>query len=250
MRREWGVWIVAALAFGLAVGPLAGCGGDSTAAPPPFTASDSEVRAECLFGTFLPKEVGSRAAERPPPRDWRRIEDAPGAIQADRAAVALTLRPKHSGERIVLTDVHLKVKQHPLRPLGTAFFRPCGRELRGPAIEADLAGAGRVIGTSAALDGAIGRGVHLPHDARPIEFPWTVTLDRPLRIYLLARSLHCYCTWKAAIPWHSNSSQGTIHVDNGGRGYTMTDTIGVGWDRPGPHRRWIQGLPPVWTGVR
>jgi hypothetical protein len=250
MRRGSGRRVFSVLATGASVGVLLGCGSNGKGASSPFTVSDSEVRAECLFGTYLPEEVGQRAAERPPPREWRKIEDAPGALEADRAAVVLTIRPKHSEERIVLTSVRLEVNQHRLRPLGTALYRPCDRELRGPAIEADLSGSGRVAATSAALGGIIGPGVHLPHGARPIEFPWTVTLDRPLRIYLIAHSKSCYCTWKASIPWHSGSSKGTIDVDNGGRGYTMTDTIGIVWNRPGPDGRWAQVPPPRWTGVR
>src|SRR4051794_9770638 len=123
MRQGWGVSgvsVISFLAAGAMIGSLFGCG-DQKESSPPFTVSDSEVRAECLFGTYLPEQVGTRAAERPPPRNWRRIEDAPGALQPDRAAVVLTIRPKQPGERIVLTSVRVEVDQHRLRPLGTVF---------------------------------------------------------------------------------------------------------------------------------
>jgi hypothetical protein len=230
---------------------LLGCGdGDDGNSAPPFVASDFEVRAECLFGTYLPERVGWRAAERPPPRNWRKIEDAPGALQPDRAAVALTIRPKRPGESIELTGVRLRVDHHSLRPIGSVFYRPCKRTLEGPAIEADIDGPGRIEATSAALHGTIGPGLRLPDNAQPIEFPWTLSLDRPMRIYLIAHTEHCFCTWSAHIPWRSESSEGTIHVDNGGRGYTATDTIGITWYRPGANERWVQLPAPTWTGVR
>lgn len=228
---------------------LLGCGDDENSSPP-FTASDFEVRAECLFGTYLPEKVGWQAAERPPPRNWKKIENAPGAIQPDRAAVALTIRPKGPGESIELTGVRLRVDHHSLRPLGGVFYRPCERSLRGPAIEADVDGPGRIGASSASLDGTIGPGLRLPDDAQPIEFPWTLSLDRPIQVYLIAHTEHCFCTWSAHIPWRSESSEGTIRVDNGGRGYTATDTIGITWHRPGANDRWTQSLAPTWTGVR
>jgi len=239
---------------------LIGCAGGQETAPAPFATSDSEVRAECLSGTYLPEQVGQRVSERPPPQDWRRIEDAPRTLQTDRAGVALTLRPRRPGERVVLTDVRVDVEHLPLRPLGVVFFRPCERQLNGPAIEADVDGSGQVVATSAALDGAIAPGLRLPEDARPIEFPWTIELDRPLRIYFIARAEHCFCRWSIDIPWRSEGGEGTIRIDNGGRGYTMTDSIGIAWNRPGRSGRWVAMEPPApipadraqstWIGVK
>jgi len=231
------------------LGLIAGCG-DEASAPPPFTASDTQVRAECLFGSYLPEQVGLQMAARPVPRDWGAIEDAPGTLQPDRAAAVLTIRPRQPGERLVLTGVRPHVERHPLRPSGTVFYRPCKRRLRGAAIEADVDGFGLVQASSSDPDGVIGTGLKLPRNARPIKFPWTIRLDRPTKIYFIAHSEHSFCTWSFRVSWHTDSSEGTIRVDNGGRGYTMTDTIGVDWNVPGPHRRWNQVLAPRWTGVR
>jgi hypothetical protein len=225
-------------------------GRDEEPGSPPFAVTDSLVRAECLIGTYLPERVGWRVEERPPPRDWARIENAPGALQPDRAAVQVTIRPKQPGEEIAFTDIRFDVVQHRLRPLGAVFYRPCKRQLRGPAIEADLDGEGEVGSSSAALDERIGAGLQLPDSAQPIEFPWTVELNEPLRLYLVTHTEHCYCSWSARIPWESESGSGTIRVDNGGRKYTMTDSIGVSWNRPGPNGRWVQVPAPRWTGVR
>ncbi|MDQ3725674.1 MAG: hypothetical protein M3335_07275 [Actinomycetota bacterium] len=250
MKRGRGLAILGTLLAAGALVWLIAFSGDDGPGTPPFTASDSLVRAECLMGTYLPEAVGTRAENRPPPRDWSRIEEAPRALQPDRAAVAVTLRPKRPGEAITLTGIHLDVVQHRLRPLGAVFYRPCKRQLRGPAIEADLDGEGELTSSSAALDGAIGPGLQLPDSAQPIEFPWTVRLSKPLRLYLVTHTEHCYCSWSARIPWESEQSNGVIRVDNGGEKYTMTDTIGVFWNRPGAGGRWVQGLAPRWTGVR
>jgi hypothetical protein len=184
------------------------------------------------------------------PGDWSRIEDAPGALLPDRAAVELTLRPKEGSEKITLKGIRLEVDQHALRPLGIVFYRPCKRRLTGPAIEVDLAGAGEVTSSSAAFDETIGPGLRLSPSAPPIDFPWTIELSKPLRLYFVAHTESCYCTWSVRIPWEGESSHGVIHVDNGGRRYTMTDSVGVGWYRPGPNGRWVQGLAPRWIGVR
>lgn len=237
-----------ALAILAATAGLLGCG-DSGSASPPFTASDSQVRSECLIGTYLPEEAAQKTEGRPPPEDWSKVEDAPGALQPDRAVVQVTLRPEQSGEEIVLTGVRFDVVQHSLRPAGTVFHRRCRREVVGPAVEADLDGNTPEIGdSSAALNGRIGPGLQVP-PARPIRFPWTVSLDKPLRLYLLVHAEHSYASWGARISWESESSEGTIRVDNEGRRYEIADTVALPWLEPGPGGRWVEAQPPRYTNA-
>jgi hypothetical protein len=239
-----GIVVLAGLIVWVAVGSS---GSDGS---PPFSASDSQARAECLFGTYVPSEpAGWRLEGEPVPRKLDAIENAPGAIQPDRSAVQVTLRPKQPGEEVTLEGIRFDVKQLPLRPLGVVFYRPCKRHLVGPAIEADLDREGRVRPAKTVLKGTLGTGLQLPDSAEPIRFPWTVTLNKPLHLYLVVHGEHSYCSWKALIPWSSGSSEGVIHVDNGGKGYFMTDSVGVGWARP-VNGQWVSGLAPTWTGVR
>jgi hypothetical protein len=244
--RSWGLGLL--VLAGVAIWAI---NGESSTGqkdgPPPFTANDSQARAECVAGTYISSRAGidTRLTEGLPPRNWKVIESTPGAIQPDRSAVVVTLRPKRH-EEITLTGIRFEVEQHELRPLGTVFYRPCKEPLVGPAIEADVDQAGEVQGSSAALDGAMGTGLRLPSSAKPIEFPWTVSLDKPFRLYLVVHAEYSYCSWSARIPWSSNSSEGVIHVDNGGRGYRITDSIGIPWDRP-MNGKWRQGLAPRWT---
>lgn len=239
--------ILAALAAVTVTAVAGGCG-DSESDPPPFTASYSQVRAECLMGTYLPEEVGSRVAQRPAPRDWSRIEGAPGAFQPDRALVQVTLRPRRPDAEITLTGISFDVVHHSLRPSGIVFDRPCRREVTGPAIEADLDGAPTLGDSSAALDGRIGPGLQVPQ-SRPISFPWTISLQKPLRLYLLVHAEHSYTSWGARIGWKSDSGEGTIRVDDGGRKFRITDTVAIRWLRPGAGERWVDEQPPGYTNA-
>jgi hypothetical protein len=219
---------------------------------PPFSVSESEVRAECMTGTFVPSEGGGgEIAERAPPENWRQIEEAPQAMPAERGAVLVTLRPRQAQapQKITLTGFEFQVFNLGLRPIGSIFYRPCKRRLAGPAIETDLDGFEQKINSSA--DGSLRVGFHLPRDAAPIRFPWTVSLAKPLHLYLVVQALDIYCDWTARVSWTSDSSHGVIRVDNGGRRYRIVDGVGTGWEKPTAKGRWsdLQGSS-AWIGVR
>lgn len=249
MRRRWyfgiaGVVVLAAVIAWVAMGSSSS---DNT---PPFTATDSQARVECLTGTYVPSEPdGLRLEEEPVPKSLKGIENAHGALQPDRSVVQVTLDPKEPGEEITLKAIHLEVEPLPLRPLGVTFFRPCKRHLVGPAIEADLDLYGRIQASNADLNGTLGTGLLLPKSAEPIHFPWTISLDKPVHLYLVVHGEHCYCAWKVRFPWSSDSGEGVIRVDNGGKEYLLTDTVGTFWDRE-VNGQWVRGFAPTWTGIR
>lgn len=247
MRGRWLFGVVGVAVLVAVLIWVIGVGADGSGEPP-FTATDSQVKTECLTGTYVPSEpAGLKLEEEPVPRSMEGIENAPGAIQPDRSAVEVTLRPKEPGEEVTLEGFHLDVTPRPLRPLGVTFFRPCERKVVGPAIEVDLDTYGSVQASSADLEGTMGTGLQLPDSAEPIKYPWTITLDKPITLYVVAHGEHCYCVWSARIPWSSGSSDGVIHVDNGGKRYVETDTVGTFWDRP-VNGRWVRGAAPTWTG--
>jgi hypothetical protein len=221
----------------------------SNANAPPFSVAESEVRAECMTGTFVPEQAGVEIAAAAPPRDWRRIEEAPKAIPAERGAVLVTLRPKQgqADTKITLTEVKFRVFDLGLRPAGNVFYRPCRRRLVGAAVETDLDGFDRKI--SSAQNGALTVGFHLPRRSSPIHFPWTVSLAKPLNLYLLVQARDVYADWTALISWTGGSSHGTIQVDNGGRKYRIVDGQGTGWSKPGPGGQWSDSGSASWIGV-
>ena len=224
-----------------------GCGSSGGAAP--FAFDVAEPKAECLEGTYLPSEVsGWQVKEQGVPRDWGRIEDARGAMQSGRAAVEVTIRPRQAGEEITLDGIHFDVVRIPTRPLGISFYRPCRRRVSGAAIEADLDYPVHVDSSSAAPDGVLRPGPRLPATRRPIHFPWTLKLRKPLHLFVVVRSKDTYCAWGARIPWESGSSSGVIHVDEGGRKFRLSHIFVTWWERPGPHREWIRTLSPRWKG--
>lgn len=221
------------------------------ASPPPFLVTESEVRAECMTGTFVPDEpAGERLAHTAPPRDWRQIEEAPEAMPAERGAVRVTLGPKErSAERITITAVHFRVFNLGLRPTGPVLYRPCKRRLVGAAVETDLDGfTHKILGS--AQNGALTVGFHLPRHSTPIRFPWTVSLAEPLNLYLLVEAHDIYCDWTARISWTSESSHGVIQVDNGGRKYRIVDGQGIGWRKPAGGGQWNEFGSSRWIGVK
>lgn len=251
--------VIASAATMLAAAILAlavGCGsGDHRSGPPPFSVAESEVKSECMTGTFVPGEVGLAMEERPPPKIWRRIEEAPQALPAERGAVKVTLRPKQPGaeEEVTLTGITFQVVDLGVRPIGAIFYRPCARRLVGPAVETDLdrRAYAKIIGSSADPAGSLRVGFHLPAHPSPIEFPFTVALRKPLNLYLLVQALDIYCDWTARISWTSDSSEGVIHVDNSGHKYRVVDGAGTLWRKPTAKGQWSNQLgSSTWIGVK
>lgn len=202
-----------------------------------------------MTGIFIPEEADFKIAERAPPGNFRRIEEAPRAMPAERGAVRVTLRPKSDrAEKITITAIDFRVVNLGLRPIGTVFYRPCRRRLMGAAIETDLDGYTHKT-IASAQSGVVRVGFNLPRHATPIRFPWTVSLAKPLNLYLLVKALDIYCDWTARISWASESSHGTIRVDNGGKKYRIVDGAGSGWYKPGPDGQWSEGSSR-WVEVR
>jgi hypothetical protein len=203
-----------------------------------------------MSGTFVPEEAGVELAEVAPPRDWRLIEEAPKAMPAERGAVQVTLRAKQgqSATKITLTGVKFKVFNLGLRPTGSVFYRPCKRRLVGAAVETDLDGFTHKI-ISSAQQGALEVGFHLPRHSSPIHFPWTVSLAKPLKLYLVVQARDIWADWTARISWTSDSSHGVIQVDNGGRKYRIVDGQGTGWSKPGSDGQWNNSGSSRWIGV-
>lgn len=130
----------------------------SNANSSPFSVTESEVRAECMSGTFVPEQAGVEIAEAVPPR--------------------------------------------------------------------------------------------LPRHFPPIRFPWTVSLTKPLNLYLAVQARDIYCDWTARISWTSESSHGVIQVDNGGKKFRIVDGQGTGWSKPGPDGQWSDSGSSIWIGVK
>lgn len=219
--------------------------------PSPFSVRESEVRAECMSGTFVPEQAGVELAGAAPPRNWRLIEAAPQAMPAERGAVRVTLLPRQGqqGAKLTLTGIGFKVFNLGLRPTGSVFYRPCQRRLVGAAVETDLDGYTHKI-LSSARNGGLRVGFHLPRRSSPIHFPWTISLTKPLNLYLAVQARDIYADWTARVSWTSGSSHGVIQVDNGGRKYRIVDGQGTSWYRPVPDGQWEDSGSSRWIGVK
>jgi hypothetical protein len=246
VSRSW-VWLaLLAVAASLAA---SGCGSSEQASspepPPPFSVTDSEVRTECLTGTYvLDLKAGARALKAAPPRDWHTIENLPKAVPSDRGAVRVDFRAKGGQSKLTLTEVKFHAKRYYRLP-GEVFYRPCHRSLRGPSLEADLiATPVSLLRSNAAVDGQVGKLFHIS-DGPAIRFPWTVSLAKPFHLYLVVDGQHCYCVWSATIGWSMGSRKGVIQVDNGGKRYEIVDSIGSEWMVPGQNGNWTAIKRPL-----
>lgn len=226
----------------------AGCGGTGAGAPP-FSVVEAAIRAECLTATFVPEPGGTKVQHEAPPQDWHAIENAPKAMDAERGAVRVTLKPKPGATEVTITGIKFDAVDLGLRPIGSVFYRPCKRRLVGPVVESDLDGYIHKI-TASALHGSLGVGLLVPSDAKPIKFPWTVSLAKPLNLYLVVNAMDVWDTWAARISWTSGSSHGVIHVDNGGRKYRIVDGQGASWYKPGPGDQWVDSGSSRWIGIK
>jgi hypothetical protein len=239
-----GVGLAASVA---AAGLIAGSNSDEPAAP--FQVRISQPKADCFQGTYLPSwRSGLKVKEEGPPRDWSRIENAAGAMQPSPAAVEVTIRPRQKGEAITLKGISFEVETFS-RPLGIAFYRPCKPDVHGAAIEARLDPQPHVIASNADLRGTLRSGPRLPARGHQIHLPWTLSLERPLHLYVLVWSEDGNYLWSARIPWESRSSEGVIHVDDGGRKYRLSQRLITWWERP-VDGEWLRTQSPRWTGVR
>lgn len=250
MKRRTVVALGAIALLALLVAWIAGLASSDGNRSIPISVTDSEVRAECLNGTFVPGTRGTSVAERPPPHSWRAIEDAPGAVQADRGAVEIVIRPREGMKKITLTGIDFKPAYHRRGQGGGVFYRSCNRQIVGPALEVDLdpnpirrykpSGPEYIIASNASAENAVHGQPHLRTKSPPIQFPWTVSLKKPLRLYLLVRADDSYCVWSASFSWRSGSDHGVIPIDNGGEKYRIVDTVGVPWsEQQGRSKQWI-----------
>lgn len=249
MKRRWIVTLGAIALLVALVVWIAGLA-SSNEDRVPISVSDSEVRAECLNGLFVPEKPASDLVEGSPPHNWRAVEDAPGAVQADRGAVEVVIRPREGTKQITLTGIDFKPAYYRRGQGGGVFYRHCNRQIVGPALEMDLdpnpvrrykpSGPEYIIASNASAENSVHGQPHLRTKSPPIQFPWTVSLKKPLRLYLLVRADDSYCVWSASLSWRSGSDHGTIPIDNGGKKYRIVDTIGVTWYEDAGHGRWVR----------
>jgi hypothetical protein len=187
-----------------------------------ISSSDSRAGGECAYGTFVPEPTAKRLLSAPRPKDWSVIENEPGAAGAGMAEAQVSIQGE-SERTVTLTGIKFNVRRQPL-PAGAILTAPCGGPDQGRIIEADLdSSPPRIIASSSEPNGIPGiRESDGRLMTKPITFPWIVSLTDPLLLFVIGRTTtDCYCTWTAELPWVSGGRQGTIMVNNDGKGYTV-----------------------------
>lgn len=227
-------WLLAAIASVVLAAVTAFAGGfgsrlaDLVASPEPalLSYSVSQLSGECNGGTFLPQRPAGEVLRTGPPSDWSAIEKQPGSAAAGRDPVEVSVQGE-SARTVTLTGIDFDVTRRS-RPAGATFGGPCGGPVVGRALEVDLDSTPpHIVNSNSDPNGMLGLPTAEGGLARPIRFPWSVSVTDPLLLYVIATTESCYCIWTAEIPWVSGGERGTIQISNGGTGFRVVDTKGL-----------------------
>jgi hypothetical protein len=199
---------------------------------------------------FTAPKVREILAEPPPDRkDWAAFNDRFGGASVSFGSVLVSIQGETS-RPITLTRIAIIAVDRKRRRAGATFTNPCGGPLTGRQIVFDLDRPGEpVVNSAEAPDAILGAHDSAGRPYRPIRLPWTVSLDDPLLLRIVAQTKRCNCTWSAGIDWRSGDKSGEIRVDNGGDGYRVVGLAGVrgvrGYisDTRGGDR-WLRNRPP------
>lgn len=189
-----------------------------------------EQGSECGSITYLPAPRARATLDRPALEPelavWDRFQHQPGAAFADKEIVQVSIQGE-SARKVTLTGIMFDVTRHERRR-GATFSAPCGGGLIGRGIQVDVeASPPAILSSSRAVDGHVEAGGEPGSDTAPITFPWTVSVTDPLLLYVIATATSCDCLWTAEIPWVSGEEEGTIRIDNGGKGYRVVGSEGL-----------------------
>jgi hypothetical protein len=193
-----------------------------------------ELKGECGTVTYLPKGAATETLRGPPPYEldeWDAFQAQPAAASADDSVIQVSIQGE-SARTITLTGIRFSAARQ-RRQRGATFGAACGDPLVGRGMLVDVeTDPPQIVSSSDELEGHIEAGVN-ETPTSPITFPWTVSVTDPLLLRVAATARACDCRWKAEIPWVSGAEKGTIHVDDGGRGFRVVGGEGLPGYVPG-----------------
>jgi hypothetical protein len=231
-KRSWvlpaigAILLAAVTAFASGLGAQVG-GSIGSDEPPLVTYSTELLSTRCRGGEFVPQTSLSTVLDSSSSSNWEALEDQPGAAQASFSPVQVAIQGG-SGRVITLTRIEFDITRRS-RPQGAVFIGACGGPVEGRSLQVDLdRHPPRVVDSNATKEGMLGsRDANGKRLDPPIRFPWSVSVQDPLLLEIIATTASCDCTWTAEIFWVSGGSSGTIAIDNDGEGYRVVGTNGL-----------------------
>jgi hypothetical protein len=245
-RKRTQKWIVATAGAVLLAGLTAIASGLGSKAVDSLTAGDVELLSytaeeqivECGSVMYLPDPKAQTTLRGGLPTDWEAFQHQDDAALAESDVIQVSIQGE-SARAVTLTEIRFSATRQD-RPDGAIFASGCGGPVTGRGVEADVeSNPPRITASSDNPEGYVQAGGTPGSDTAPITFPWDVSLEDPLLLYVVATAESCYCVWKAEIPWVSGGEKGTITIDNEGRGYVVVGDSGLpgytrgnnGWSR-------------------
>jgi hypothetical protein len=220
--------VAVATAIGTGLGKRAIDLFDQGSTAPSLTHSEGEQISEC--GTLLfvgePRATQLVSGDAPTPRQWEAFRRVNHAKVTSPGVVEVSIQGE--SERVItLTHIDFDVTRR-ARPAGATFANPCGGPGTGRFVEVDL-DRDPVVVTASGDDPKADFPVRFAQgrQVKPIRFPWTVSLQDPLLLYIVASTKRCDCTWRAGIHWRSGAKSGVLAIDNHGKGYDVVGPSGA-----------------------
>ncbi|MFG2943879.1 helix-turn-helix domain-containing protein [Streptomyces adustus] len=180
-----------------------------------------------LFGCGESYVVAKPPGQVPPPpytEDIAAWAASQRAVHGGTTGVRITLQGRSSAA-VVLEALHVRVVSRvtPASGRGSVYSLSdgCGASIVPRFFSVDL-DAHRPLARSMPGDN---NGVGRPIPA--IDFPYRVSLQEPEVLVVSSRNESCTCDWYLDLDWSSQGRTGTVRIDDHGRPFRSTSTIGM-----------------------
>ncbi|MBH5337785.1 helix-turn-helix domain-containing protein [Streptomyces pactum] len=202
-------------------GPVGGArpGGDAGTGTPLGVSVRSHVWENGCDHRYLIDRPATRVAPPPVEQDAAAWAAAHGAVHGGTTNVEVTVRGR-GPSAVVLRDLHVRVvgRRAPLPWSSFAMENGCGGALTPSAFSVNLDADRPLARPTDGFDGE--------HTLPAVRFPYRVSDTDPEVLLVNARTAGCDCEWYLELDWTSGDRGGTVRIDDGGRPFRTSGTVG------------------------